>query len=370
MTSRIDAVMDAAIANQKIVGAEVIVTHHGDVAYHRSAGWFDREADRPMIDNAIYRLASLTKPIVAATALAMVDKGMVGLDDRVSRHIPWFAPGLKDGREAEITIHHLLTHTAGLAYSYPQDPTISTGLGATDQGLEENFTRVARHPLEYEPGTAWQYSVAIDVLGAVLAQVHGGTLDDAVKAHITGPLGMAETGFFVADEERLAKPYADGMPPTPMSDPEIVQGDKGPLVFSPSRIFSKSAFQSGGAGMAGTPADMLRFFEALRNGGGGAVRQETVARAFSNQVGNVERDAGQRFGYLGAVVDDAVAANSPSAKGTVNWGGVYGHSWLIDPVNGLCILSMSNTAVEGCTGRYPKDIIAAVYADLIRGEIQ
>ena len=365
MTSRIDAVMDAAIANEKIVGAEVIVTRHGDIAYQRSAGWFDRETGLPMMDNAIYRLASVTKPIVAATALAMADKALIALDDRVSQHIPWFAPRLKDGREAEITIHHLLTHTAGLAYNYPQDPTISTGLGATDQGLEENFTRVAKHPLDYEPGTAWQYSVAIDVLGAVLAQVHGGTLDDAVKTYITGPLGMAETGFFVADESRLAKPYADGEPPIPMSDPQPVQGDNGTLIFSPSRIFSTSAFQSGGAGMAGTPADVIRFLEAMRNGGSSVVRQETIAQAFSNQIGNVERDPGQRFGYLGAIVDDPVAANSPSAIGTINWGGVYGHSWLIDPVNGLSIVSMSNTAVEGCTGRYPKDIIAAVYAELI-----
>lgn len=364
MTSRVDAVMDAAISEGKIVGAELIVTRHGDVAYQRSAGWFDREAGQPMIDNAIYRLASVTKPIVAAAALAMADRGLVSLDDRVSQHIPWFSPRLKDGSTAEITIHHLLTHTAGLAYNYPDDPAISTGLGATEQSLEENFARVAQHPLEYAPGTAWLYSVAIDVLGAVLAQVHGGTLEDAVRTYVTGPLGMSETGFFVADRSRLAKPYADGAPPMPMSDPQPVVGDNGTLVFSPSRIFSPTAFQSGGAGMAGTPADIIRFLEAMRNGGGGVVRQETVARAFSNQIGSIERDPGQSFGYLGAIVEDPVAAGVPSAKGTVNWGGVYGHSWLIDPVNGLSIISMSNTAVEGCTGRYPKDIIAAVYSEL------
>ncbi|SMQ63728.1 CubicO group peptidase, beta-lactamase class C family [Devosia lucknowensis] len=364
MTSRIDAVMDAAIANETIVGAELAVARHGDIVYRRSAGWYDREAGVPMIDNAIYRLASVTKPIVAATALAMVDKELIALDTPITQYIPWFVPRLKDGREARITVHHLLTHTAGLAYAYPQDPEISTGLGASERSLEENFSRVAQHALEYEPGSAWQYSVAIDVLGAVLAQVHGGTLGDAVKAHITGPLGMSETGFFVADEDRLAKPYADGTPPTPMRDPEAVQGDNGPVTFSPSRIFSKAAFQSGGAGMAGTPADILRFLEAMRTGGGGAVQRDTVALAFSNRIGDVDRDPGQRFGYLGAIVDDPAAANSPSAKGTVNWGGVYGHSWLIDPANGLSLISMSNTALEGCTGRYPKDIIQAVYAEL------
>lgn len=360
----IDAVMDAAIDNQSIVGAELVVARHGDVVYRRSAGWFDREAGTPMLDNAIYRLASVTKPIVAATALAMVDKGLIRLDDPVKHHIPWFAPRLADGSDGGVTIHHLLTHTAGLQYTYPDDPEISTGLGATERGLEENFSRVAMHPLAYVPGTAWAYSVAIDVLGAVLAQVHGSTLGDAVKTHITGPLGMEETGFFVADSSRLAKPYADGAPPTPMADPQAVEGDNGPVRFSPSRIFSDKAFQSGGAGMAGTPGDIVRFLEAMRNGGGGAVSRDMVALAFSNRIGDVERDAGQRFGYLGAIVDDPAAANSPSAPGTVNWGGVYGHSWLIDPANGLTLVSMSNTALEGCTGRYPKDIIRAVYSEL------
>ncbi|ODT71684.1 MAG: hypothetical protein ABS75_07665 [Pelagibacterium sp. SCN 63-23] len=367
MFKSVEAVMTAAIGNQSIVGAELIVARHGDIVCRKTAGWFDREAGVPMPDNAIYRLASVTKPIVAATALAMADKGLIGLDDLVAQHLPWFAPKLKDGSTAQITIHHLLTHTAGLEYAYPQDPTVSTGLGPTNQGLEENFSRVAQHALDYAPGTQWRYSVAIDVLGAVLAAVHGGSVEDAVRSHVTGPLGMSETGFFVADTARLAKPYADGSAMAmPMGDPQMVPNETGQgPTFSPSRIFNDKAFQSGGAGMAGTPGDILRFLEAMRNGGGGAIRPETVARAFSNQIGTVHRDdAGQRFGYLGAIVEDPVAANSPSAKGTVNWGGVYGHSWLVDPVNGLTIVSMTNTALEGCTGRYPKDLIRAVYTDL------
>lgn len=366
MSSRIDAVMDAAIENQSIVGAELVVARHGDIVYRRTAGWFDREAGVPMIDNAIYRLASVTKPIVAATALAMADKGLLGFDDPVVEHLPWFAPRLKDGTPARMTIHHLLTHTSGLAYSYPQDPEISTGLMSTTRSLEENFSRVAQHPLDYAPGSAWAYSVAIDVLGAVLAKIQGGSLQDAVAAHITGPLGMTETGFFVADERRLAKPYADGTPPTPMTDPQVVINDRGlPLTFSPTRVFNRTGFQSGGSGMAGTPGDILRFLEALRNGGGGAIHHQTVATAFSNQIGDVPReDEGMRFGYLGAIAEDPAAAGAPVGKGTVNWGGVYGHQWLVDPVNGITMVSMTNTALEGCTGRYPRLVRDAVYAEL------
>ncbi|MBN9335978.1 serine hydrolase [Devosia sp.] len=365
MGARVNAVMDEAVSGNKIVGAEVIVYRHGNLVLRRTAGHFDREAGAPMIENAIYRLASVTKPVVAATALAMIDKGLLSLGDLVSDHLDYFAPRLEDGSLAAITIHHLLTHTAGLAYGYA-DPTISTGLGPSDKDFRANFSLVAAAPLLFAPGTGWNYSVAIDVLGAVLATVVGGSLQDAVQTHLTGPLGMSETGFFVADRARLAKPYADGTPPTAMADPQSVEGDDGgSVVFSPSRIFSDKAFQSGGAGMAGTAEDIAKFLEALRTGGGAALKPETVALGFSNRIGDLYRkDQGQRFGYFGAVIDDPAAAESPSAAGTVNWGGVYGHSWLVDPANAITIVSMSNTALEGCTGRYPKDLIRAVYADL------
>lgn len=367
MGEHVNAVMQSAVADHKIVGGELIVYRNGQNVLRRTSGWFDREAGTPMMENAIYRLASVTKPIVAATALTMADRGLLGLDDQVAAHLPWFAPKLKDGSTARITVHHLLSHTAGLAYGYPQHPEISVGLSATDKSLEENFSLVAGLPLDYEPGTNWFYSVAVDVLGAVIAKVHGGTLGEAVQAHITGPLGLADTGFFVADESRLAKPYADGAPePTPMSDPQSVPTPEGgQMVFSPSRIFSTRAFQSGGAGMAGSPGDIARFLEVLRTGGEGVLRPETVALGFSNRIGAVIRqEPGQSFGYFGSVIEDPVAANSPSAKGTVSWGGVYGHSWLVDPENGLTIVSMTNTALEGCTGQYPKDLIHAVYDDL------
>ncbi|WP_449395624.1 serine hydrolase domain-containing protein [Devosia riboflavina] len=366
MGARVNAVMDEAVSGNKIVGAELIVYRHGELVLRRTAGHFDREAGVPMMENAIYRLASVTKPIVAATALAMIDKGLLGFDDLVSGHLDYFAPRLEDGSPASITIHHLLTHTSGLAYGYA-DETISTGLGPSDKDFRANFSKVAAAPLLFAPGTGWTYSVAIDVLGAVLAAVQGGSLEDAVRAHLTGPLGMHETGFFVADKARLAVPYADGTPePTVMTDPQFVVGeDGGTVMFSPSRIFSDKAFQSGGAGMAGTPENIAKFLETLRKGGGSVLKPETVALGLSNRIGDVYRqDQGQRFGYFGAVIDDPQAAASPSAKGTVNWGGVYGHSWLVDPANAITIVSMSNTALEGCTGRYPKDLIRAVYADL------
>lgn len=364
LQQRLDAAIDSAINRNKIVGTVLLVRKDGEEVYARAAGLMDREADVPMRRDAIFLLASVTKPIVATTALVMVDKGLLGLDDAVSDHLPYFRPRLADGREPKISIRHLLTHTAGLVYAYPEDPTISTGLADTDLSFEENFSRVAKLPLAYESGTNWIYSIAIDVLGAVLAKVHGGSLGDAVKVHVADPLGMGETGFFVADKTRLAKPYGDGNPvPEAMGETHVLINKLGaPTVFGPNRIFNPQAFQSGGAGMAGTADDLIKLLEMLRKAGDGLLRPETARAALSNQIGSIRRDEpGQKFGFVGAVVVDPAAANSPASAGTVNWGGVYGHNWFIDPVQGLTVLSMSNTALEGCNGPYREEIRDAVY---------
>lgn len=366
MSNSVDRVIDDAIARKTIVGAETLVAKAGKIIYRRAAGHMNREAGIAMPENAIYLLASVTKPIIASTALAMADKGLLRLDDRVDTYLPYFQPRLDDGTVAPITLRHLLTHTAGLAYSYPDDPAITMGMQATDLDHEGNLTLIAKQKLLFAPGTGWSYSFAIDVLGAVLAKIEGGTLGDAAARHVTGPLGMSDTGFFIADHARFAAPYADGVPePVPMCDDYVlVDADGDESRFTPARIFNPKAFQSGGAGMAGTADDLLKLFEALRLGGMGIISAAMVDQATQNQIGTLKRDdAGMRFGYLGAVVADPVAAETPESVGTYNWGGVYGHSWLVDPANELVMLSMSNTAVEGCNGVYPRNVRNAVYAE-------
>lgn len=365
LAGRIDAVVDSAIANDKIVGSVTLVARHGEVVYARAAGWFDREARVPMRRDAIFRLASVTKPIVAATALAMIERRLIGLDNAVSDHLPYFRPKLKDGSEAHILVRHLLSHSSGLGYGF-KNPEITTGLQQTDLDHEANLTLIAAEPLLFEPGTGWEYGVNIDVLGAIIAKIHGGTLGEAVAHYVTGPLGMADTGFSVSDVARLVVPYADGPPGLRrMGDPDVLINPLGEKTsFSPSRIFNKKAFQSGGAGMVGSADNLLAFFEMIRTGGGDVLRPETVEMAAQNQIGALPRrpqDAGQRFGFLSAIVDDPVAANSPVARGTLRWGGVYGHEWTVDPASGLTILSMTNTPYEGCSGQYRFDIRDAVY---------
>jgi len=367
LVSRLDKIVDTAIASEKLVGTVTLVKRHGEELYSRAAGWLDREAKLPMRRDAIFRLASVTKPMVAATALAMVERGLIGLDNAVSDHLPYFRPKSPDGREARILVRHLLSHSSGLGYAF-KNPAITTGLQQTELDHEANLTLIAAEPLLFAPGTGWEYGVNLDVLGAIIAAIHGGTLAEAVAHYVTGPLGMVDTGFEVRDESRLAVPYADGPPGLRrMRDPDtLISPDGIPWrTFSPSRIFNRRAFQSGGSGMVGVPDELMTFFEAIRTGGAGILRPETIEMAASNQVGDLPRrpqDSGQRFGFLSAIVDDPAAANSPVGRGTLRWGGVYGHEWMIDAQNGITILVMTNTPMEGCVGQYRFDIRDAVYA--------
>jgi CubicO group peptidase (beta-lactamase class C family) len=365
LQERLDAVIEASLG-RRIVGSVTLVARDGEIVYRRAAGFLDREAGKPMREDAIFLLASVTKPLVAATALAMIERKLLGLENSVADHLPYFRPKLSDGSEPKITIRHLLTHTSGLGYDYPADPMISTGLKDTDFDFEETLTRVARLPLSFAPGAGWQYGINTDVLGAVIARIHGSTLGDAVEHYVTGPLEMRDTGFLVRDKARLAVPYGDATPePMRMGDLHtVIDANGGATVFSPNRIFNPKAYQSGGAGMAGSAGNFLTFLEALRNRGTPILKPDTMAQAIRNQIGDLpreEKDAGQRFGLLGAVLVDPDAAQSPQAAGTFRWGGVYGHSWFVDMASGLSAVSMTNTAVEGCNGNYPKEVRDAIY---------
>jgi CubicO group peptidase (beta-lactamase class C family) len=365
---RLDEVIDRFLTSGRVTGTVVLVYQHGEPIFRRAAGFADREAGVPVQFDTIFRLASVTKPIVAATALAMIDRGLMKLSDHVADHLPWFRPKTPDGAVADITIHHLLTHTSGLVYDLalellPADRAISCGLLDTDLDYEGNFGRHNAVPLAFAPGTQWAYSFATDILGAVIAKVHGGSLEEAVVTYIAGPLGMADSRFHVTDTARLAVPYADSQPAAVrMPDPYFAPEEAGwTLGFSPSRIFNGKAFQSGGAGMAGTAGDIIAFLETLRTGGKGVLRAETVQAGLANRIGALVTDSGSKFGYFGAVVEDPIGALTPQSPGTVRWGGVYGHSWSIDPAKGLTVLSMTNNALEGCMGEFPDRIVEAVY---------
>jgi CubicO group peptidase (beta-lactamase class C family) len=378
LVSRVDAAVDAALAEKRLVGGVVLVALDGETVYARAAGMADREAGKPVTPDTIFRYASLTKPIVSAAAMAMLEDGAIGLDDPVTRYLPDFRPKLADGTEPVITLKHLLTHTSGLIYDFmmpPESPYHQTGIsnGFDKPGvtMEEELARVAAWPLAFPPGTAWMYGVSTDVLGAVLQKAAGASLPEIVLAKVTGPLGMADTGFVPADPARLATAYKDGQPDPPrMAERDSVPFAVSPLNYAPDRYKDARSFPSGGAGMLGTAPDFLKFLEAVRQGGAPFLKPQSVKRLTENAIGDIPvilAGPGVGFSLGWAILTDPAAAAAatgvpnPRSVGTWSWGGVYGGSWFVDPGQRMSVVILTNTAIEGMAGALTVDVGAAVY---------
>ena len=367
---RLDQVVDRAIGEERVVGAVILVARHSEILYSRAAGLADREAKKPMTPDAIFRLASVTKPFVATAALALVEAGLIGLADPVTKFIPGFRPRLADGSEPAITIRQLLTHTAGLDYGFRQ-PTggpyhlakVSDGLDQPGLPMAENLSRIASVPLSYVPGTSWGYSVAMDVLGEAMARAAGATLPDLVDRLVVQPLGMRDTAFFVRDRTRLVTPYADGTgKAVAMGEHHLVPFGDGAISFTPGRTFDPASFASGGTGMNGTANDVLKLLEALRNGDGKVIRPETASAMTADTIAGLETTMpGWGWGLGFGVLRDPVAAATPQTAGTWRWGGVYGHSWFVDPALGLTAVALTSTAIAGMMGAFPDALRDAIY---------
>ena len=377
LSARIQAAVQRALDEQRLVGAVVLVARDGALIHRQAAGWADRESGRTMAADAVFRLASVSKPIVSTAALVLVAQGRLSLDDSLERWLPEFRPLLPDGQPARIAVWQLLSHTAGLGYRFFEADAngpyaragVSDGMDASGISLAENLRRIASVPLLYEPGTGWGYSLATDVLGALIERVQGEPLDAAVRQLVTGPLGMADTGFIARDAQRVATAYVNDTPqPHPLAEGEIVSPFEGAvgIPYSPARIFDPQAFPSGGAGMAGTAEDFLRLLEALRQGGGAILPDELIAEMARDRAENLElpNAPGCGFGLGFSVLRDRTLAASPASEGTWRWGGAYGHSWFVDRARGLSVVAFTNTLYEGMSGRFVGDLRDAVYGAL------
>lgn len=369
--SRIDAAIEQAITEKRIVGAVVLVSHDGKLVYQRAAGFADRESKRPMQINTAFRLSSVSKPIVSAAVLALVDQRKLSLDDPVTKWLPDFRPKLASGEAPTITVRQLLNHTSGLGYKFAEKPGtayyqagVSDGFDELRISLDENLRRLATVPLFNSPGEAWRYSISIDVLGAVVEKASGKALPQAVAELVTQPLGLRDMAFWAKEPARLAVPYYDSKPePARMDDPHSVPFvEGGRMTYSPSRALDPKAYPSGGAGMVGTAPDVMRLLETIRTGGKPILSKATTVSMMSNQIGSLTGpQPGIGFGFGGAVVVDPAAAKTPQSSGTWQWGGVYGHTWFVDPTRKLTVVAFTDTALEGLWGKFPTDVRDAVY---------
>src|SRR3954469_1455094 len=277
--TRIDSVLQRAVDRSEIGGAVALVLKGGATVYEKAFGWADREANRRMTPDAIFRIASQTKALTSVAVMSLVEEGKLSLDDPVSRFIPGFehttvATRADTGRaivpaRRRITIHDLLTHTAGI--SYGTDNLVAPlyaakGLGPAagfgwytadkDEPVCTTMERLATLPFVAQPGERWGDGSSSDVLGCVIERVSGLPLDVFVRTRITEPLGMHDTHFFLPPEKRgrLATVYmsaADGRAARAPNGPRG-QGD---YVDGPRRSFS------GGAGLLSTAHDYARFLQ-------------------------------------------------------------------------------------------------------------
>lgn len=326
-----------------IPGGIILVARHGEVVGLETVGQQGPDDPTPMSVETIFRIYSMTKPIVSVAAMQMVEEGKLALADPVSKYIPEYASltvlngdGETVPAENVMTVEDLMTHESGLIYGI-FDPESQLGdmyLNAGSTSLDVTGLELARTlatlPLRFEPGTAWHYSRSTDVLGAVLEVADDRPLDELLEARILGPLGMDDTHFYLPAEkaDRLAQP------------PTTIPPLSTPLVEQP--------MLSGGGGLSSTTEDYFRFLEMLRNGGEyrgvRIVQPETLADMTTNRLtDDINRDNwfygpvggfGLGFGLL------PVDLNDPSRGQYFSWGGYAGTNMWVDPQNDVTMLFM------------------------------
>lgn len=355
---RIDAVLERYVQENRIPGAVALVLRHGSPVYQKAIGWADKEAGRRMEMNTIFRIASQTKAITSTAILMLVEEGRIGLNEPVGNFIPTFKKTTVADRDGNvtpakrpITIHDLLTHTAGI--SYGNDPQVAAqyrekGLGPAagngwytadkDELVCATMERLGTLPFVAQPGEKYVYGYNTDILGCVVEKASGMPLDRFVETRITGPLGMKDTRFFLKaeDRDRFAAVYESN---GPMAYKRAQEGSKGQghYVTGPRKSFA------GGAGLTSTAHDYARFLECIRRGGElDGVRllsPRTAKLMHSNQSGTLHSTNGVGFGY-GFDVVERYGAKGLAGVGAFGWGGAYGTSYQVDPQSGLVVVFM------------------------------
>ena len=345
-----------------ISGAVALVARHGRVAYLQAVGKSDNESGSEMSTDAVFRIASMTKVITSAAILSLVEDGRISLTDPLSKYLPAFGnPRLfalassadpKSTNSAQPpcpTIHHLLTHTSGLTYGWfgPEQldeiyraQNIPDLFVTIDETIGERVERIAAVPLKFQPGTAWDYGVSLDVLGRVVEVVSGLTLEQFFYERFIRPLKMVDTHFYVPDDKlrRLATLYTvdDNKTLVPVTDPPVTAGF---LKFSGDYCHAgKRQFFSGGGGLVSTATDYARFLQMLLNGGEldgvRVLRRDTVALMTRSQIGDLTipfGGHGDGFGYGFGVLTNRGYADDVASVATYSWGGVFNTYFWVDP---------------------------------------
>jgi CubicO group peptidase (beta-lactamase class C family) len=376
---RIDAVMQRYVDSGQIAGIATAITRRGQLAQFGLYGMANIAAGTPMQEDTIFRIYSMSKPIISVAALMLFERGALRLSDPVAKYLPAFAEMqvLDDPAKGEsvrtaqqtMTIHHLFTHTAGLSYGFDshfyldtlyRDQVWGPRGSVPDITLADLIDRVAALPLAEEPGTQFRYSMATDVLGMVVEAASGRPLETFLREEIFEPLGMTDTGFCVPPEklDRFSANYgpragdsAGGESVSPLLADDLWRGKSGGLqvIDAPeTSAFAKPhACPSGGGGLVSTTPDYCRFAQMLVNGGTlDGIRLlgcKTVAFMASNHLPDgvsLWGDRSQGFGLGVSVLLDPAKARTLGSVGNFGWGGAANTIFWVDPVEEMTAVLM------------------------------
>jgi CubicO group peptidase (beta-lactamase class C family) len=389
--ARLGSAFKNEIDQGRLPGAVIVVARKGRVAYSEALGLRDKAADAAMTKDAIFRIYSMTKPLVSVAAMMLVEDGKVQLTDPVSKFLPAFAKMQASvpkaeaefarltyatvPAEREMTVQDLLRHTSGLAYGEitvngpVRDAYLKAGLfnpsglpyDSRDMTPAEQVERLSKAPLAHQPGTVWEYSLAVDVLGRVVEAASGMRLAAFLEERLFGPLKMADSGFWVPPAKigRLAQPL-----------------DKDPATGQPIKLIDVTVQpknDSGGAGGVSTANDYLRFCQMLLNGGrldsARVLSRTTVALMASDHLGKLRDRAptpgelllgtpGYTFGLGFAVRPEQGIAGVPGSPGEYMWAGFAGTYFWIDPKEEMAGVLM--TQMPGPSRVYYRKLLKAL----------
>lgn len=346
----------------KLAGSSVMVAHEGQVVFSNSVGFLDTNRLKAFELDTIVRIYSMTKPVTTLALLQLVQQEKLSLSQPISDFLPEFGrctslvEGATDISQADYcrcpTLHELLTHTSGMTYSFNKSLLAQhykcEGIHFEPDagGLQQMIVKLARHPLAFTPGSSWEYSVGIDVIGAVIEVVSGITLDRYFRQNILEPLNMLDTSFSISDEklDRFANCYS-----------KTTEKLLLPFDIREQSLFRRQVHTtfSGGGGLVSTLSDYLKFAEYLRTRGIGQnnqiLRPKLVDLMFQNQIGSDIANMGTSsfaempmsgvgFGLGGAIVLDPKQCEMKGNIGDYGWGGIASTYFWIDPLRELtCI---------------------------------
>ena len=372
---RLRQVLRREIDEKRLPGAVAMIARQGKLGFLEAFGAQDPGTGAPMRTESIFRIYSMTKPVVSVAIMMLVEEGRLFLADPLAKYVPAFAdPKVaieRDGRielvaaERAITIHDLLRHTSGLTYEFVgagavQRMYAENNLPSANQTNAEQAERLARLPLFSQPGWQWDYSRSTDVLGRIVEIVSGETLGAFLQTRIFAPLGMTDTGFHVPHEKqsRIAEPFA--------KDPDT--GDAVRLLD----IRRPAKFESGGGGLVSTILDYRRFLDMLAAGGTRngqrLLARKTIDLIRSDHLGpHVKRGSdllqpGHGFGLGFAVRTEPGMSVMPGSVGLYFWGGIAGTTFWIDPAEELYAMMLIQAPGQ-------RDYYHALFRTLVYGAL-